>query len=457
MDAPFTAEEILELAGRTPLRKSVVGPLAPWLLKPACQHLAPLIAAEFNAWRRVGCLPPADALIAIALVPKVSIPTKPSDFRGIAVGAMLAKLYAAALESRVSAHAEAAGVHAEGQFGFRRGRNTEQAVLVLRTLVDSYRQRRRRRHGTGQLWAVFVDFKQAYDRVPREWLWARLEQMGYGGEWLRAVRAIYADVPMTVNVPGLHGRSIISTQGLKQGCPLSPTLFSLFIADLESRVLAAAQRGEQLDLPDLAGQPMPPLLYADDMALLATTAAGLQHQLRLLEAYCAEQGLTVNLGKTKVMLLSGEEQEAKALARVQRAHLTYAGQRVEGTTDFKYLGVVFHSTRPLGESAAGARAAVARFAAAAFEGRCAELGLEAARLLLLLYHSLVDSTLSYCAAVWAPGLALTAARRAILGGRRVSDAERQHHRTLRRLLGLPQRAPTATILAEAGEVPLYIT
>ena len=104
--------------------------------------------------------------------------------------------------------------------------------------------------------------------MPRERLWARLEQMGYGGEWLRAVRAIYADVPMTVSVPGLHGRSICSTQGLKQGCPLSPTLFSLFIADLESRVLAAAQRGasEQLDLPDLAGQPMPPLLYADDMA-----------------------------------------------------------------------------------------------------------------------------------------------------------------------------------------------
>ena len=39
------------------------------------------------------------------------------------------------------------------------------------------------------------------------------------------------------------------------------------------------------------------MLYADDMALLATMAAG------LLEAYCAEQGLTVNLGKTKVMLL----------------------------------------------------------------------------------------------------------------------------------------------------------
>ena len=469
MDAPFTAEEVLELAGRTPLRKSVVGPLAPWLLKPACRHLAPLIAAEFNAWRRVGCLPPADALSAIALVPKIATPLQPADFRGIAVGALLAKLYAAALESRVSAHAEAAGVHAEGQYGFRRGRSTEQAVAVLRTLVDSSRQQRRRlghtrlraaarrSGGKGQLWAAFIDFQQAYDRVPREQLWARLEQMGYGGEWLRAVRAIYAAVPMTVSAPGLEGRTISSTQGLKQGCPLSPTLFALYIADFEGRILAAAQRGEQLDLPLLAGQAVPPLLYADDMALLATSAAGLQRQLDLLQRYCAERGLTVNLKKTKAMLLAGADSEEAAMAQVQRAGLTYAGQRLEGTTQFKYLGVVFHCTQPLGESAAGARAAVARYAAAAFEGRCAELGLEAARLLLLLYHSLVDSTLSYCAAAWAPGLAMVAARRPIRGSSGLSDAERQHHRTIRRLLGLPQRAPTATILAEAGEVPLFIT
>ncbi|KAI3434647.1 hypothetical protein D9Q98_002712 [Chlorella vulgaris] len=471
MDAPFTAAELLAVARHTPRRKAVVGPLAPWLLKPASQHLAPLLAAEFNAWRRVGCLPPADALSAIALVPKIATtPTQPSDFRGIAVGALPAKLYASVLESRVSEHAEAAGVHAAGQFGFRRGRSTEQAVLVLRTVVDSCRPRRRqhlqqqeRRQqrqqsgGTGQLWAAFVDFQQAYDRVPRTQLWEQLERLGYGGEWLRTVRALYAAVPMAVSVPGLEGQTFSSTQGLKQGCPLSPTLFALYIADSEDRVMAAARRGEQLDLPVLAGELLPPLLYADDMALLATSAAGLQRQLQLLEEYCAERGLAVNLRKTKVMLLSGAETTEAASQLVRRARLLYAGQRLEGTDSFKYLGALFHSTQPIGESAAGARAAVARFAAAAFEGRCAELGLEAARLLLLLYHSLVGSTLSYCAAVWAPGLACTAARRPINGGSAPSAAEQQHHRTLRRLLGLPQRAPIATILAEAGELPLYIT
>ena len=114
-----------------------------------------------------------------------------------------------------------------------------------------------------------------------------------------------------------------------------------------------------------------------------------------------------------------------------------------------------------GESAAPGRAAVARFAAAEFEARCSQLGIEAARLLLLLFHSLVDSTLSYAAAVWAPGLAAAAAVRPVVGGAAgasssPSAAEMQHHRFLRRLLGLPARTPIPVLLAEAGEMPLYV-
>jgi hypothetical protein len=416
--------------------------------------------AEFNAWRRVRRLPRGDAISAIALVPKPGgAPSSPADLRGIAVGGMLAKLYAAGLERRVTDHAEAASIHAEGQFGFRRQRSTEHAILALRTVIDTHRLERQRGSGQRgrQLWVCFIDFRQAYDRVPRGRLWAQLELLGYGGEWLRAVQAIYADVPMTISAPGLEDRVIHTTQGLKQGCPLSPTLFSLYISDFEQRVLGAAQRGAALDLPQLAARAVPPLLYADDMALLATSAAGLQQQLHLLEQFCTDRGLTVNLKKTKVMMLSGAADEADAMRRVRLAGLTLDGRRIEGATEFKYLGVVFHCTDPLGKSAAGARAAVARFAASMFEGRCTEMGLEATRLLLMLYHQLVDSTLSYGAAVWAPGLAIAAARRPVRGASGLSEAELQHQRTLRRLLGLPTRTPAATILAEAGEPPLYIS
>jgi hypothetical protein len=177
MAAPFTAAEMTSLAQRTSARKAVVGPLAPWLLKAAIAALAPLCAAEANAWWRVARLPASDARSAITPIPKpAGAPTQPADMRGIAVGAMLAKLYAMGLERRVSDHAEAAGTHAEGQFGFRRQHSTEQAILALRTIMERHRLQRcpgsgSRRQGSQrgtQLWACFVDFRQAYDRVPRQ-------------------------------------------------------------------------------------------------------------------------------------------------------------------------------------------------------------------------------------------------------------------------------------------------
>ncbi len=74
-----------------------------------------------------------------------------------------------------------------------------------------------------------MDFKQAYDRVRRELLWAKLEAKGFGGEWLAAVRALYAEVPMSVRTAEGLAECImhVATLGLKQGCPLSPTLFGI--------------------------------------------------------------------------------------------------------------------------------------------------------------------------------------------------------------------------------------
>ena len=72
---------------------------------------------------------------------------------------------------------------------------------------------------------------------------------------------------------------------------------------------------------------VPPLLYADDMVLLATSAAGLQRQLDLLQQYCRQWGLTVNIDKTKLMLLSGRRTQHAAQQTADAAGLTFAGQQ----------------------------------------------------------------------------------------------------------------------------------
>jgi hypothetical protein len=64
----------------------------------------------------------------------------------------------------------------------------------------------------------------------------------------------------------------LSHVSVKQGCPLSPTLFVLFVDDFEEHMQAAAERGADLQVPCIQDCPVWALMYADDLALTANAA-----------------------------------------------------------------------------------------------------------------------------------------------------------------------------------------
>ena len=68
--------------------------------------------------------------------------------------------------------------------------------------------------------------------------------------------------------------------GVRQGCVSSPTIFSSFINQLAKYITDTGRHGIQL----LSGlTELFVLLFADDVALLATTSCGLQNQLDSLK------------------------------------------------------------------------------------------------------------------------------------------------------------------------------
>ena len=84
------------------------------------------------------------------------------------VGSLMTKLFGGIMESKISIWAEENGKRAYGQAGFRKHHSTIDHldhIVTLRVLMEESRLR-----GKG-LYCCFVDFKKAFDTVPREHLW----------------------------------------------------------------------------------------------------------------------------------------------------------------------------------------------------------------------------------------------------------------------------------------------
>ena len=118
--------------------------------------------------------------------------------------------------------------------------------------------------------------------------------------------------------------------GVKQGYPLSPTLFGLYIDKLEAWL--SKTNGEGVHL---AGYVVKLLLYADDLILISQTSHRLREHLRALEHFCQEVGMQVNISKTKIMIFS--------LSRKGKpATFLFEGSSFEIVEEYKYLGIEFH-------------------------------------------------------------------------------------------------------------------
>ena len=78
----------------------------------------------------------------------------------------------------------------------------------------------------------FVDLQKAYDTVQHELLWTRLQDIGVGPRMLAAVQSLYSSGTLSMKVGGTAGQPRVQQNEVRQGCPLSPTLFGIFLDGL---------------------------------------------------------------------------------------------------------------------------------------------------------------------------------------------------------------------------------
>ena len=185
----------------------------------------------------------------------------PSNYRTIMINPLFAKLFSGMVENRISKWEEVKEKRAKGQVGFWPKHSTIDHGIRLRHIVENVWERKE------ELFCCFVDFKKAFEMVPRDKLWRRMEELEILLQYRVVVHRLYEEVKVKIRTSAGILESFRSDIRVKQGFPLSLALFSLYIDKLEEWL--NLQGGDGVRLGEFV---IKLLLYADDLVLVAKSS-----------------------------------------------------------------------------------------------------------------------------------------------------------------------------------------
>ena len=230
---------------------------------------------------------------------------------------MPGKVFGTILNDRMRSITE--GKIMEEQVGFRPGRGCAENVFVIRQLSEKMLERGKK------LYAAFLDLEKAYDRVWRAGLWEALKQYGVQGRLLRAVQGLYQDSEAAVKVGEETTEWFKVQRGVRQGCPMSPWLFNIYLDMVVKEALPLFKREASLTTCQIQLT-----MFADDTVLLAESEEDLKWNVEKLHEALKRHKLQVNWSKSNTMIFSRAPTEC---------NLEIEGERVQNVKETVYLGV----------------------------------------------------------------------------------------------------------------------
>ena len=184
----------------------------------------------------------------------------------------------------------------EVQAGFREGRGTRDHLVNLKVIIEKCRN-----HSI-PLYICFIDYKKAFDCVQHTELWRVMDEMGFPKHLTGLISNLYMDQSAAVRLEGEKLTKWFKIgAGVRQGCILSPNLFSVYT----ERIMREALDGLEIGV-NIGGYVYNNLRYADDTVLLATSREDLETILDRVRKASASFGLHLNTKKTKIMVINEE-------------------------------------------------------------------------------------------------------------------------------------------------------
>ena len=135
-----------------------------------------------------------------------------------------------------------------------------------------------------------LDAKKASDTVPHHALLGRLRAKGVTGKLWRIIDHMYSSAACRVRAGFAMSETFPVERGVAQGCSLSPLLYNI-LADSLLDAIHQDNADDGVQIPSVQGHAPCSLVgqsYADDMAGIASTAAGLQRIISRVKQHSEE-------------------------------------------------------------------------------------------------------------------------------------------------------------------------
>jgi len=325
------------------------------------------------------------------------------NYRGISLLSIAGKIMARIILNRINKKLTP-NILPETQCGFRNNRSTIDMVFSLRQIQEKCLEQNM------ELYAVFIDFTKAFDTVSRDGLWSVLRKFGCTEKVINMIKALHEGMNAKVVQGKDNSKAFAVTNGVKQGCVLAPTLFSIYLSAMLEVAFKDIQEGIYIqtrhtaDLFNVAHfksrtlttkNLVREMLFADDSALVAHNATKMQHLVDRFAKAAAQFSLKINIKKTECLYQPIKLHHPPPEPEI----ITINQEPLVLSTDFTYLGSTVSSTaridRELKNRLGKASSAFGKLRERLWNNRHVSI-----RAKCKVYRAIVLSTLLYGAETW---------------------------------------------------------
>ena len=342
-----------------------------------------------------------------------------ANYRGISLLDSVYKIFTGLLLNRLNSWLEYRGIINEFQAGFRKKYSTVDNLFNLMSIINI------NLNDGKKTYAFFVDFSSAFDMIPRNALWYKLSTIGLSSKLVILLKKLYEGTSSQVWDGSSLSDPFIVSQGVKQGCLLSPLLFSIYLNDLSDALPCGITVG---------GTNIKVLMYADDIVLLSDSPDKLQQMIDALFIYCTNWGLKLNLNKSKIMVFRKSNRLSRNLC------WKYGVEVIEVVNEYKYLGITLtfnlSFTKHLNSRLISSKSAInANWLSYIFNPKISITNK------IKIFDSAAKSIMFYGAPVW--------------GFRSYEEVEKLLRYFLKKILYLPMNTPNYMIHIETGMATMF--